>query len=97
MNLKKVCANMMLPSMIVHFLLTRIFHPLLVKPLVEHLCSHFVLTDSVEVVIFYVDIAHDYQKEALCILNYTQDESCEATYFGLLFHQTANTGHLEYN
>jgi hypothetical protein len=41
---------------------------------VKHLCPRHILVDSVEVVIIYIDIVHDYQKEAF-LLYYTQDES----------------------
>jgi hypothetical protein len=60
---------------------------------VEHLCSHYILVDL-------VDIAHDYQKYALCIKLYP----------GWVMHvlsrliiptncsvKTANSGHLENN
>jgi hypothetical protein len=39
---------------------------------VEHLCSPYILVDSVEVVIIYIDSVHDYQKEAFLVY-YTQD------------------------
>jgi hypothetical protein len=68
---------------------------------VKHLCPHYILIDSIELVIIYIDILHDYQKEAF-VLYYAQDESCAA--FPLkskqlisanCFMKAANTGHLE--
>jgi hypothetical protein len=36
----------------------------------EHLHSHYILVDSVEVVIMYSNTVRDYQMEALCIKLY---------------------------